>query len=251
MPSVGMRRTRVFGVVKGADGARVLRSGRRLSSDFGHWYQQSLVKKNSGNGLGGLKCKPNGWTHVEKINFKHVEEREGEETDSTEIIKNEKETKVCKKVKEEEEEEVKEVKVMDKMFGIVYRRKRKRLGGESSELSSDKMYGIRFQRRTRRKNLEDSGVDSESMEGFVRGDEELGGLRVFGIGLDSSCIGWSNWFACFVILVLRYMEKARLELHELASFLLSQPINEVLSLHGIRFLWVCVVILSAFCVLWF
>ncbi|KAF7820259.1 enhancer of polycomb-like protein [Senna tora] len=36
MPSVGMRRTtRVFGVVKGADSARVLRSGRRLWPDSG------------------------------------------------------------------------------------------------------------------------------------------------------------------------------------------------------------------------
>ncbi|XP_031268724.1 uncharacterized protein LOC116127210 [Pistacia vera] len=235
MPSVGMRRTtRVFGVVKGADGARVLRSGRRLWPEFGDWYQQPLVKKSSGNGPGGLKCKPNGWTHVEKIKLKHEEEREDEETDVTEIIKNEKETKVCKKVKEEEE---KEAKVMDKMFGIVYRRKRKRLGGRSSELSGDKMYGIRFRRRQRRRKCEESGVGSERLAELVREDEEVGGFRVFGIGLESSCIGRSSWFARFVSLVLRYMVKARLEMPELASFLLSQPINEALSTYGIRFLW--------------
>lgn len=232
MPSVGMRRPRVFGVVKGADGARVLRSGRRILCDLGDWYQQPLVKKNNGNGPGGLKCKSTGWTHLENMKINH------QETDVTDFIENEKETKAFKKDKDEEEEDV---KGMDKMFGMVYRRKRKRLTGESSELSGDRMYGIRFCRRQRRRKSEESGADGKRLTGFVR-EDEVACFRVFGIGLESSSVDKSSWFACFLGLVLSYMEKARLEMPGVASFLLSQPINEVFSLHGIRFLWVCVLL---------
>lgn len=229
MPSVGMRRTtRVFGVVKGVDGARVLRSGRRLWPDAGDgkqrrsnygddWYHP-VIKKNGGNGPGGPKCKLNGWANVVKVKFKSEEEKDLEEL---QVYENEKEVNLCKKVKEVKEE----MKGVDRMFGIVYSRKRKRNGDRKIELLEDKMYGIQFSRRQKRKK-------SEKMVPF----------SVFGMGLESCCsVRSSGFFACLLASVLGYIKRARprVELRELASFMLSQQISDVFASYGIRFLWVC------------
>lgn len=73
MHSVGTRRTtKVFGVVKGVDGTRVLRSVKRLWPDtvdvkikepnnVNDWL--TVIKTNKGDG-GGLGYKTNGWTHL-------------------------------------------------------------------------------------------------------------------------------------------------------------------------------------------
>ncbi|KAJ4720627.1 Enhancer of polycomb-like protein [Melia azedarach] len=227
MPSVGMRRTtRVFGVVKGVDGARVLRSGRRLWPDAGDgkqrrsnygddWYHP-VIKKNGGNGPGGPKCKLNGWANVVKVKFKSEEEKDLEEL---QVYENEKEVNLCKKVKEVKEE----MKGVDRMFGIVYSRKRKRNGDRKIELLEDKMYGIQFSRRQKRKK-------SEKMVPF----------SVFGMGLESCCsVRSSGFFACLLASVLGYIKRARprVELRELASFMLSQQISDVFASYGIRFLW--------------
>ncbi|KAL5800441.1 hypothetical protein ACOSQ4_033325 [Xanthoceras sorbifolium] len=248
MPSVGMRRTtRVFGVVKGVDGARVLRSGRRLWPDFGDgklrrtndgddWYHHHpVIKKHNGNGHGhghgpgGLKCKPNNWAHVQSIKLKQQQQQQ-EEEQVMELCEKDNEVNLSKKVKEEEEVVTSE----DRMFGIVYSRKRKRNGGQkNTESSEDKMYGLRFSRRQRRRKS--SSDNCGRVVGFSR-EDDVASLRAFGVVFDGdSCGDCSS--SGFLSLVLGYMKKARVKLPELASFLLSQPISGVFSSHGIRFLW--------------
>ncbi|KAJ6358064.1 hypothetical protein OIU78_005819 [Salix suchowensis] len=145
MPSVGLRRTtRVFGVIKGVDGARVLRSGRRLwpescdgklrrSNDGDEWYHTIIKNANNyqtknQNKNSDLKYKENsGWAHDDKLK---------KDLDVVIAIAA---PKRIKRVKSE------------KKFGIVYRRKRKRLDGEKGENPDDKKYGIQFSRRQRRR----------------------------------------------------------------------------------------------------
>ncbi|KAK2634222.1 hypothetical protein Ddye_029014 [Dipteronia dyeriana] len=237
MPSVGMRRnTRVFGMVKGMDGARVLRSGRRLFPDFGEDklrrandggddWDNPVIKKHNGNGHGhgtcGLKCKPNGCAHVQSIKLKQEEEsEEGEEME------------VCEKdneVKLKLEEEVATIK--DKLYGKVYSRRRKRSdnGQEKSQALEDKMFGIRFSRRQKTSSGDNGGG---RLVGFSREDD-----RAFGVVFEGSCVGSSSSSSGFLSLVLGYMKSARVKLPELASFLLAQPISGVFSSHGIRFSW--------------
>lgn len=212
MPSVGMiRTTMVFGVVKGADGARVLRSGRRLWPDSGEgkvkrsnygdeWYHNAPVIKNNG----GPKYKPNGWAHSEELGVYEKDEKK-------------KQMKLCKEVK----------KGVDLMYGIVYSRKRKRNDGEKSKLLEKKKFGIQFFRRQRRKK-----------------SEKIVPFSVFGVGLESSC---SGVLVCLLSSVLGYMNRARLELPQLASFLLSETISGVFSSRGICFLWVCCILLFLNC----
>lgn len=242
MPSVGMRRTtRVFGVVKGADGARVLRSGRRLWPDElklrkcdeggGDWLQP-LIKKSNGNrnGPGGLKCKPNGWAHAEEGKVK----RSGEvvtafyEHDDTEM-------KAFNKVEREDEEE--KAMVEDKMFGNVYTRKRKRNGGTKKEISEDKMHGIKYFRRRKGKKTDKSSISGDSDR--VLSKRKSRGSRVFGVVFEGSCSSRSSGFFCFLNLVMGFLKNERIKLRGLASFLLSQPTTAILSPHGLRCLWVC------------
>ncbi|KAJ6349901.1 hypothetical protein OIU78_006151 [Salix suchowensis] len=188
MPSVGLRRTtRVFGVVKGVDGARVLRSGRRLwpesgdgklrrSSDGDEWYQTIIKNTNNHiknqNSNSNLKYKENNGCHDVKL-----------KKDRGIVIAIAAPKKV-KRVKSEKER-----------FGIVYRRKRKRLGVEKSENPEDKKFGIQFSRRQRRRK------GNESQEG----------------------------------LCLRYITTVSLSLSELADFLLSDPISSVFASNGLHF----------------
>ncbi|KAK0591820.1 hypothetical protein LWI29_008787 [Acer saccharum] len=242
MPSVGMRRnTRVFGMVKGMDGARVLRSGRRLFPDFGEDklrrandggddWDNPVIKKHNGNGPGhghghgscGLKCKPNGCAHLQSIKLKQEEESEEEEEEAIEVCEKDNEVKL-------KLEEV--VTIKDKMYGKVYSRKRKRREWqEKSQALEDKMFGIRFSRRQKTSSSDNGGG---RLVGFSREDD-----RAFGVVFEGSCVGSSSSSSSgFLSLVLGYMKKTRVKLPELASFLLSQPISGVFSSHGIRFSW--------------
>ncbi|XP_021903979.1 uncharacterized protein LOC110819188 isoform X2 [Carica papaya] len=232
MPSVGMRRTtRVFGVVKGVDGARVLRSGRRLWPECGEakvrrtqdgddWYR--LVKNGGVHGPGGgggdrTGCKPyGGWT-CQKVNPKQ------------ELIDHNEQEEKCqlKKSKRAKVEVSDDGKKVDKMFGIVYRRKRKRVdhrGGNVSECSEDKMYGIGYIRRQRRKS---KGGDVLSC-GFS--------VSPVIVAVVNGPCSMTYWFSCVLSLVLVHIRRRGVRLSELAAFFLSQPINGVFSEHGVRFL---------------
>ncbi|KAJ6892583.1 hypothetical protein NC651_025706 [Populus alba x Populus x berolinensis] len=216
MPSVGLRRTtRVFGVIKGVDGARVLRSGRRLwqesgdgklrrSNDGDEWYDTIIKNDNNyqtknQNKNSDLKYKENsGWAHDDKL-----------KKDLGVVIA----IAAPKRIKSVKSE---------KKFGIVYRRKRKRFGGEKSEDSEDKKFGIQFSRRQRR------SLDDESSESLVCTPE----LVVLVEDFSSSS---SNGLSCFLSSVLRYIKRVNLSVSELADFLLSEPISSVFASNGLHF----------------
>ncbi|KAJ6717534.1 ENHANCER OF POLYCOMB-LIKE PROTEIN [Salix purpurea] len=217
MPSVGLRRTtRVFGVIKGVDGARVLRSGRRLwpescdgklrrNNDGDEWYHTIIKKANNyqtknQNKNSDLKYKENsGWAHDDKL-----------KKDLGVVIAIAAPKRI-KKVKSE------------KKFGIVYRRKRKRLDGEKGENEDDKKYGIQFSRRQRRRQ------DGESLESLECTPELVVLVERF------SCSSRSNGLSCFLSSVLRYIKRVILNLSDLADFLSSEPISSVFASNGLHF----------------
>ncbi|PON46402.1 Enhancer of polycomb protein [Parasponia andersonii] len=225
MPSVGMRRTtRVFGVVKGADGARVLRSGRRLWPESGEtkirrhhdgddWFS---VKKNGGGG----GYEPNGWTD-------DVKPKKSPAVAEIEVPKKPKDI-VAAPAK---------VHSPDKMYGIVYTRKRRR-PAKSSDIqanseallgSSGRRFGRRFVRRQRRKlNSGESFAvadNSDAQLGFT--PEEVISV-VFVSSLDRN-----HYAARFLCSVLVYMTRARLRLTDLFTFLVSEPLSSVHTSSGI------------------
>ena len=219
----------VVNVVK--DGGRVLRSGRRLwpeSSD------SSKVKRGSSGGGGGggdggeewlkiIKSSPNNsaaltfkqtsWSHggdVKRVvaapNVSDAAAAAGAALDC-EIVKPKKRSRKAVKVEESG----------DKMFGVVYSRKRRR------NSDNDKMYGIRFARRQRRK------ADDGSEE-WVIPRPKLS-VAVVRSGSDDD----DGFVARFLCSVLRYMRKARLTLSQLLKFLCTEPITGVYASRGIQF----------------
>lgn len=235
MPSVGMRRTtRVFNVVNvGKDGGRVLRSGRRLwpeSSD------SSKVRRGSGGGGGGgeewFKMTNNSPNNSAALAFKQTSSwSHGGDVKRVvaapnvfvadtgaaaagagagldcEIEKPKKKSRKAVKVEES----------VDKMFGVVYSRKRRR------NSDNDKMYGIRFARRQRRK------ADDGSEE-WVIPRPKLS-VAVVGSGSDDA----DGFVAGFLCSVLSYMRRARLTLSQLLKFLCTEPIAGVYASRGIQF----------------
>ena len=224
----------VVNVVK--DGGRVLRSGRRLwpeSSD------SSKVKRGGSGGGGGgggggdggeewlkiIKSSPNNsaaltfkqtssWSHggdVKRVvaapNVAGAAAAAAGAALDCEIEKPKKRSRKAVKVEES----------VDKMFGVVYSRKRRR------NSDNDKMYGIRFARRQRRK------ADDGSEE-WVIPRPKLS-VAVVGSGSDDD----DGFVARFLCLVLRYMRRARLTLSQLLKFLCTEPITGVYASRGIQF----------------
>lgn len=224
----------MFNVVNvGKDGGRVLRSGRRLwpeSSD------SSKVRRGSGGGGGGgeewfkmTNNSPNNsaalafkqtpsWSHggdVKRVvaapnvfvaDTGAAEAGAGAALDC-EIEKPKKRSRKAVKVEES----------VDKMFGVVYSRKRRR------NSDNDKMYGIRFARRQRRK------ADDGSEE-WVIPRPKLS-VAVVGSGSDDA----DGFVARFLCSVLSYMRRARLTLSQLLKFLCTEPIAGVYASRGIQF----------------
>lgn len=234
MPSVGMRRTtRVFGVVKGADGARVLRSGRRLWPESGEtklrrphdgddWF--NVVKNNGVKGVGGgggLGYEPNGWT---------VSDKPKKSPALAEL-------EVPKKPSKDDGVALAKVHAFDKMYGIVYTRKRKSLAASrsseipaKSEALGGKRFGRRFVRRQRRKL--NSG---ESFAVADNSDAHLGFTprEVISVVVASS-LDRNHSAVRFLYSVLAYLTRARLRLTDLFAFLASEPLNSVHTLSGIN-----------------
>ncbi|KAJ9175416.1 hypothetical protein P3X46_013973 [Hevea brasiliensis] len=207
MPSVGMRRTtRVFGVVKVVDGARVLRSGRRFwpgsgdarfrrANDGDEWLH-TMIKSTATNrnyhNHSSFKYKEQGWTHDSKL------KQEAPAVD----------TRTPKRVNHGNLKDTEK-----KMFGVVYSRKRKKMGVESQNTSESKMYGIQFSRRQRRKQGEQF---------------ELGLLIV----VESSCGGG---LTAFLNLVFGYVRRASLRFSKLTAFLSTEPVSTAFASNGISF----------------
>ncbi|XAR53484.1 hypothetical protein NMG60_11022056 [Bertholletia excelsa] len=225
MPSVGMRRTtRVFG-------ARVLRSGRRLWSGPGEgkhlraeataaaangeeWIELLDNSGNHGGGADEIPCKENGWRHDARMK---------QDVPTTGIEERKMEAKLVGKANSS----------VDRMWGSVYQRKRKRIDSKGFDLESncvkkksaeDRKYGKQFVRKQRRK---DKTREICGRQGSVR-------CRLAAV-VESSCCS-SPWFACFLSLVLRYMRRANLRLLQLSGLVLSEPLARVFSSHGIHFL---------------
>ncbi|CAN8237281.1 unnamed protein product [Cochlearia groenlandica] len=213
MPSVGMRRTTsVFGVVKAGDGARVLRSGRRIWPNVdepkvkqGHDFVDHCLLKNpiksKGIKISRDLSKPCVLSHVssEKVEDFTVNKRR----------------KVIN-------EALRDDKSVDKRFGIVYIRKRKRLYEPSCDRLVKIHRSLKFYCRRRR------GFSSEQVSS--------GRLCVPVITLK---VDWSCeecWFSSVLSLVMRYLRREELRFSSLSSFFLSRPIKDVFADHGVRFL---------------
>ncbi|OWM70293.1 uncharacterized protein LOC116198060 [Punica granatum] len=216
MPSVGMRRTtRVFGVVKAADGARVLRSGRRLwpesaegklrkGGEKDEWYS-FVDSKGSGKQIGWAK----------NVNAKQeavaTDTGDGEDHEMPDA----KAVAVVEGV----------ISDVDKMFGVVYcRRRRKRKAPDVSDLD-EKKYRIHFSRRPKR--LKAEGIKTDTCVPF----------RGLALVVKSASCSEDSGFVGFLFSILSYMRKVSLEMSELSGFLSEDPIRGVYSSHGVRFLW--------------
>ncbi|EOA20007.1 hypothetical protein CARUB_v10000280mg [Capsella rubella] len=215
MPSVGMRRTtRVFGVVKAADGARVLRSGRRIWPNVGEpkvrrahdvvdrdW---NIVLKNQNKTKG---TKVSGKSNSQPCSPRQVSSDKDDKADDFPVRKRMKVRNEC----------VGDEKTVDKMFGIVYSRKRKRLSEPSStDRSEEPQRSLKFYCRRRRLPRRVSSV-----------------RPVLTLTVDWSCE--DCWFLSVFGLAMRYTRREELRLSSLTSFFLSQPINQVFADHGVRF----------------
>ncbi|CAN1140181.1 hypothetical protein LINPERPRIM_LOCUS23607 [Linum perenne] len=218
MPSsVAIRRgTRVFGMVKGAYGVRVLRSGRRLFPGSGErqvkrvkYEEQSLphsTKKYQHKFKDAkLKRKASGSSETEEAPMSVKRAR-----------------RAVKKVNELGASAATSVKrsggsmdeVIDKMFGIVYRRKRKRASVDSHGYSANKMYGIPFSMRQARKNERDVVTCA------------------FVIVVQSPATG----AASLLTSILRHIKIVDVGLSELAGFMFSEPLSSAFASSGFRFL---------------
>ncbi|KAJ4979635.1 hypothetical protein NE237_010415 [Protea cynaroides] len=261
MPSVGMRlSTRVFvpkSVVKDADGARVLRSGRRLWSESADgrpgkgsetevWFR---LLDHSGDADDDVYCKDNGWQNG--VAEKGVDLKQSDREMAPESMN------IMPGVSTADE-------TVDKMYGAIYRRKRQRLGGNQSfasslpsedggRVSEDRMFGIPFFRKQRRKRPTVSSstvcsgemgvVDNRERQvlldnlGFLQQDV-LNGFyrRAMVLMVSKPTFSNNSRFACLLNSILRYMMRTRVQLSELTAFLSTEPIALAFSLHGIHLL---------------
>ncbi|XP_019433196.1 PREDICTED: uncharacterized protein LOC109340079 [Lupinus angustifolius] len=205
MPSVAMRRTtRVFGVVKGGDSARVLRSGRRI------WPEYEDIKIRRGNeGDAWLKkpekhkSSPSSRAKQEKALVDDANEGDGGITESV------------------KQKRRRILSGDDRFFGMVYSRKRRRIGASSS---SEILAGT----------VERGGSDVSEMFGLHFSRQRKDRCK-FAVVVKLSC-GGSGLFSRLLFLVLRHVRRFKVSLKVLSAFLLSEPISGVYSSQGVLFL---------------
>uniref|UniRef100_A0A0K8R789 Putative enhancer of polycomb-like transcription factor protein enhancer of n=1 Tax=Ixodes ricinus TaxID=34613 RepID=A0A0K8R789_IXORI len=121
-----------------------------------------------------------------------------------------------------------EVKTADRMYGIVYRRKRKRAEFDRNE---DRRCGKKFFRKQWRKRSkvavsETCGVDRSSVIG----------LRELAITVNGPAWRYSFWITCFLATVLTYMLRVRIGVRRLSAFLLYKSIFDAYTSSGVLFL---------------
>ncbi|MCD7466582.1 hypothetical protein HAX54_003417 [Datura stramonium] len=221
MPSVGgMRRsTRVFG-------ARVLRSGRRLStpcdvkrSKHGDEWM-GLLDNVGGGGADAAKCKKNGWLKKDGA--------PKQEADPMDI-------EIDKKPMDEEEapeapmaETVSPNSNIHRMWGAVYKRKRKRVNlkmqdsVEGEELTEVRRFGKHFVRKKKVRSAYAKDSD-KSEDGLVSTD----------IVIVNTSYGSSYWVSCLLNCILMYLRRSTVSLQQIFGFVNSNPLRDVYSLHGI------------------
>ncbi|GFP90112.1 hypothetical protein PHJA_001155000 [Phtheirospermum japonicum] len=203
MPSVGMRRsTRVFG-------ARVLRSGRRL------WTEPHEGSKNVRSDHA-----ENQWTDLlEHSGNVCKETRHENESNASEDVKMEE----C--ALEGDDVEVKDV---DKMYGIVYRRKRKRSESGKTGPMEDRRFAKKFYRKQWRKK--------SKIASFETCRDSVCRFRDLAVVVNGLPCEYGYWMTCFLTTVLSYMAKVRIGVRRLSKFLLLEPIFGAYSSHGVLFL---------------
>lgn len=226
MPSVDMRRTtRVFGVVKGVDGARVLRSGRRL------WLDSDDIRvrrpKNVDDWLSLIKCnkKGDGCDLGYKANYWSCNASPKQDDLVPEVPT----PKLAEAVDSGYD------RSSDKVFGIVYNRKRKRSTTGSSNFAAtldspieDRMFGRLFVRRRRK-------IGFQKLDGTQNMDTQYSFLsnHIVSVVMESSRCR-KDKSSLFLYSVLSYMTTTKLRLSKLSAFLLSEPISSVYSSFGIH-----------------
>ncbi|KAI3995090.1 hypothetical protein MKX01_031892 [Papaver californicum] len=262
MPSVGMRRsTRIFvpKSVKDAEGATVLRSGKRLSSPLfvdskaargneNEWFPPSMVEKSCGVVVPSF---------YNKSLFKRNEF-------------------VAKQIKKKSSSLSKKldatVTVIDgpknKMYGNGYGRKRLRsvavVGAltesnkkldfdfEKRGLEEERKYGIHFVRKHPRKaissessaslaiehsngNNEFSKMSSKSEDLAGNSDSLISESRESLNVIVESSPCCSIQFSIFLVSLSNNMRRVRVSMSKLVDFMCSEPIGETFSRHGIHF----------------
>ncbi|KAI3470411.1 hypothetical protein Pfo_027074 [Paulownia fortunei] len=219
MPSVGMRRsTRVFG-------ARVLRSGRRL------WTEPQEVSKYVRAAHGENK-----WTEL----LNNSADGGGDAGDRCKDMWQENENSASvdmtaePRMEELASEGVVEVKNVDRMCGIMYRRKRKRKRVElaNTGLTEDKRYGKKFVKKQQKKKC--GAAESFETCGDLR--DSVSRFWELAIVVDESSNDSGYWITCFLTSVLSYMTRVRIGMRRLSAFVLSKPIFDAYSSGGVLFL---------------
>ncbi|KAK6233840.1 hypothetical protein QUC31_006246 [Theobroma cacao] len=212
MPSVGMRRTtRVFRMVKSSEVARVLRSGRRLWPDSGEAKPKRLANEGDEN-YNLMKKAPKSEVNGVAAEVSGRPKRLGNEENPR---------KQSRKMKAGA---LNTSGSVDKMFGIVYTRKRKRNGVQNGHLSGNSEQGNYGKKISRRQTIENRNTNEDVEE-----------PKMFSFVVENGdCNGC---FSNFLILVLGYVKRAEVRLSELAAFLMSQPISSVYSSNGVNFFW--------------
>lgn len=136
---------------------------------------------------------------------------------------------------------------VDRFWGSVYQRKRKRTvvgcadfsgNSEKKRALAQRKFGIQFYRKQWRRRIRENPVAEawHATADSVGLDVTQGCIkcRVLTAVVESSCTS-SGFFASFLTLVFGYMRRARLRLAQLAAFLISEPLALVFSSSGIHF----------------
>lgn len=207
-------------MVKAADSARVLRSGRRL------WPDTVEGKPQRGGNDGGDE-----WMNLVKNS------RKGGDGWPRGVVKAKQDLAVTtrrhedlhvKKTKPVKEgDSLRERKDSNRMCGFVYSRRKRPLAESSGfsvtgrNLNDNKRWGLFFTRRQRRK-FGEVVIDKRHV------------LTVVAKPLS----GNSHWLSCFLVLLLRYVRRVELTLKELSAFVLAEPLYSAYASQGIQFLQV-------------
>lgn len=214
---MGMRRsTRVFGT-------RVLHSVRRLWTEPHEDCKHGTVAleenkfreliDNSADGEGGIDdC--------------HKELWQGDENSAS--VDNTTESKM-----EEREPDSVDEKIMDRMCGIVYKRKRKRVESTTTWITEDRRYAkkyVRKQWRTRCRAIESFG-SSRCIWDCVR-------TREVALVVNEASCDCYYWITGFLTHLLSYMARVSIGTRQSSEFMLSKPIFDAYSSLGMLFLQV-------------
>ncbi|KZV37359.1 hypothetical protein F511_01227 [Dorcoceras hygrometricum] len=230
MPSVGMRRsTRVLG-------ARVLRSGRRLWTEPPHEDGKFIRVARENEWIGILDDSMDGGDAGEPCK----DSWHGNNNGSAMVIVEE------HKLEVDTEKEVGDVKNMDKMWGIVYVRKRKREALETSGSCEDKRFGKKFFRRKWKKIYRAAAP----LEIGVDFSDDTATHQKLSIVAVKPSYDSSHWISCFLCSVLYFMRRIDIRLRLLSEFVHWKPLSDSYSSHGILFLQGSVPVKSpGFCII--